>query len=96
VGNLSFYTTADMLMEVFEEFGEVRDCYIPEDPVNGNSRGFGFITMDKDAAASSIDSLDGCELDGRIINVNEAKPRAAKKYESDEKEKESSGDDLGP
>jgi hypothetical protein len=49
--------------------------------------------MDKDAATSSIDGVDGRELDGRIIAVNEAKPRAAKKEEDEGNE--SSGDDLG-
>ena len=75
VGNLSFYTTGETLSEVFQEFGTVHDCYIPTDIENGNSRGFGFISLDKEAAEAAIDALDGCELDGRMITVNEAKPR---------------------
>ena len=63
------------MTEVFEEFGDVHDCYIPEDPSTGNSRGFGFITMDNEAALDAIDGLDGCELDGRMIAVNAARPR---------------------
>jgi RNA recognition motif-containing protein len=75
VGNLSFYTTEETLTEVFEEFGEVFDCYIPEDPDRGSSRGFGFVTMENGAGAEAIDALDGCELDGRIIAVNEAQAK---------------------
>lgn len=75
VGNLSFYTVRDTLKEIFEEFGVVHDCYMPEDAATGGSRGFGFVTMDKDAAATAIDQLDGCEVDGRIIGVNEAQPK---------------------
>ena len=72
VGNLSFFTSEETLTEVFEEFGEVRDCYIPQDVERGGSRGFGFITMDPEAANEAIDALNGCELDGRPISVNEA------------------------
>jgi nucleolin len=75
VGNLSFYTVVETLTELFEEFGTVIDCYLPEDPATGGSRGFGFVTMDKDSAFGAIDELDGCELDGRIIRVNEAQPK---------------------
>ena len=53
--------------------------HIPFDVNNGNSRGFGFITMDKEAAESAVDSLDGIELDGRIISVNEARARGPPK-----------------
>lgn len=75
IGNLSFYTVADTLAELFQEFGTVHDCYLPEDSTTGGSRGFGFVTMDRDDALSAIDELDGCELDGRIIRVNEAQPK---------------------
>lgn len=86
VGNLAFHTSGDTLTEVFEEFGKVHDCYIPEDPVTSNSRGFGFITMDIDAASMAVEQLDGCELDGRIITCNEAKPRAPAGTTEDEDE----------
>ena len=81
-------------MEVFEEFGPVHDCYIPEDAERGGSRGFGFVTMDADAATEAVDALDGCELDGRIIAVNEAqaKRRTRGDYEKDSEE----GDDFEP
>ena len=90
VGNLSFFTQGETLEEVFEEFGTVVDCYIPTDMNNGNSRGFGFVTMEKDAAYAAIDALDGCELDGRMISVNEAKPRGAKRDTFNDK-----SDDFG-
>jgi RNA recognition motif-containing protein len=77
VGNLSFYTVPDTLYQVFEEFGTVHDCYFPEDTETGGSRGFAFITMDKEAAMNAINEIDGCELDGRMIRVNEAQPKGS-------------------
>lgn len=67
----------DTLRELFEEFGEVHDCYMPEDPETGGSRGFGFVTLDKEVSEAAIDATNGCELDGRIIRVNEAQPKGA-------------------
>lgn len=75
VGNLSFYTTLDTVHNFFSEYGTVYDCYLPEDRETGGSRGFAFVTMDKEGATTAIDELDGYELDGRIIRVNEAQPR---------------------
>ena len=75
VGNLAFDTDVEILTEVFGEFGDVLDCYMPEDPVRGGSRGFGFVTMARDNALEAINELDGCELDGRFIRVNEAMPK---------------------
>jgi len=75
IGNLSFYTVVETLSELFQEFGTVHDCYLPEDPATGGSRGFGFVTMEKDDALRAIEELDGCEIDGRIIRVNEAQPK---------------------
>lgn len=77
IGNLSFYTVPDTLHELFEEFGEVHDCYLPEDPETGGSRGFGFVTLDKDAADAAIKATNGLELDGRMIRVNAAQPKGA-------------------
>ena len=51
------------------------DCYMPEDAETGESRGFGFVTLDKEAAESAVKETDGCELDGRIIRVNDAQPK---------------------
>lgn len=89
VGNLSFDTNEETLVEVFEEFGDVYDCYIPQDQERGGSRGFGFITMDADASNEAVDALDGCELDGRIIAVNPAKTKGApRKFDDEEEEAE--------
>jgi RNA recognition motif-containing protein len=75
IGNLSFYTVGETLKEIFEEFGQVYDCYLPEDPTTGGTRGFGFVTMAREDALNAISELDGCEVDGRVIRVNEAKPK---------------------
>lgn len=75
VGNLSFYTVRETLQEIFEEFGTVIDCYMPEDPETGGTRGFGFVTMDKAAADRAVAEIDGCEVDGRMIRVNVAQPK---------------------
>lgn len=83
IGNLSFYTVADTLWSVFAEFGTVHDCYLPMDRNTGTSRGFGFVTMDKEAAQAAIDEIDGCEIDGRVIRVNEAQPKGSKELEDD-------------
>ena len=86
IGNLSFYTVAETLKEIFEEFGAVFDCYLPEDPGTGGTRGFGFITMGKEDAMNAISELDGCEVDGRVIRVNEAKPKGKSNSMSNEEE----------
>lgn len=75
VGNLSFYTVKETLEDIFGEFGEVIDCYIPEDPSRGGSRGFGFVTMPTGDALRAVEEVDGCEVDGRVIRVNEAQPK---------------------
>lgn len=76
VGNLSFTTTEAALREAFAEHGTVTSARIITDRDTGRSRGFGFVEM-SDAAAgqAAIDALDGQELDGRTLNVNEARPR---------------------
>jgi RNA recognition motif-containing protein len=75
IGNLSFYTIPDTLIDAFSEFGTVHDCYLPEDPATGASRGFGFVTMDKESALQAVAELDGCEIDGRKVRVNQAQPK---------------------
>lgn len=93
IGNLSFHTSDGTLSEVFSEFGEVNDCYIPRDIDSNNSRGFGFVTMARAAGGDAIDALDGCELDGRIISVNEAKPRESVKPADTDDENAPEGED---
>jgi len=77
VGNLSFQTDENGLRAAFSEFGEVEDANIILDRETGRSRGFGFVTMPDDAEArAAIDALNGADLDGRSLRVNEAQPRA--------------------
>jgi RNA recognition motif-containing protein len=76
VGNLPYRITEDELRATFEEFGEVSSCTIVKDKVSGQSKGFGFLEMPESSAGeAAINSLNGRELMGRKINVNEARPR---------------------
>jgi cold-inducible RNA-binding protein len=76
VGNLSFTTTEADLKEAFQAFGEVSSCNIIKDKFSGESRGFGFVEMpNKDEAEKAISMLNGKDLKGRALKVNEAKPR---------------------
>lgn len=74
VGNLSYQTTSDDLREAFEEFGEVTSAQVIMDRETGRSRGFGFVEMSS-GAESAVSALNGTELHGRTITVNEARPR---------------------
>lgn len=77
VGNLSYDITEDELRAAFTEFGQVESASIITDKYSGQSKGFGFIEMpSKEEAQSAIDSLNGKELNGREIVVNEARPRS--------------------
>ncbi len=77
VGNLSREVTEDDLLEAFKEFGQVESVKIITDRVSGESREFGFVEMPAKAEAqSAINSLNGKELKGRTIKVNEARPRS--------------------
>lgn len=75
VGNLSYQTTESDLTDLFSQAGEVESATIVTDRDTGRSRGFAFIEMDKEAAAKAIQQFNGHELNGRAINVNEARPR---------------------
>lgn len=74
VGNLPFEADADELTELFQDFGTVNDCYMPEDRMTGRGRGFGFISMPTEDAEGAIEELDGFEFGGRMLRVNEAIP----------------------
>jgi RNA recognition motif-containing protein len=77
VGNLSRETTEDDLRQAFEAFGQVENVNIIKDRFSGESRGFGFVEMpSKDEAQTAIEEMNGKDLQGRALNVNEAKPRA--------------------
>ena len=76
VGNLSFSATEQDLQDAFGEIGTVESINIIEDRDTGRSRGFGFVEMSsKEEGQNAISQLDGTELDGRNLKVNEAKPR---------------------
>ena len=76
VGNLSFSTSTQDLEKMFGEIGTVESTNIIEDRETGRSRGFGFIEMSsKEEGQNAIATLNGKEIDGRALTVNEAKPR---------------------
>ena len=76
VGNLAFSATDQDIRQLFEPYGEVDTIRIITDRDTGTPRGFGFVDMpDSRAAQSAIQGLQGKELGGRTLNVNEAKPR---------------------
>ena len=74
VGNLAFATTSDDLRDAFSEFGTVSSATVITDRETGRSRGFGFVEME-DGAEQAIEAMNGKELGGRTLNVNEARPR---------------------
>ena len=76
VGNLSFNTSNQDLIELFSASGTVSSANIVEDRETGRSRGFAFVEMaSSEDAQNAISALDGQEVDGRTLKVNEAKPR---------------------
>ena len=77
VGNLLREVTEDDLRKAFEAFGQVTSASIIKDKYSGESRGFGFVEMPAKAEAqSAISGLNGKELKGQVLNINEARPRA--------------------
>lgn len=75
VGNLPWSTKAEDLSEAFSQFGEVVSSRIITDKVTGRSRGFGFVEVSDEHADDMIEKMNGANLGGRAITVNEAKPR---------------------
>jgi len=76
VGNLSFNTTEDGLRDYFAAKGEVESAVVIKDRETGRSRGFGFVEMpSNDDGNDAISSLNGQELDGRALKINEARPK---------------------
>ena len=77
VGNLSYEVTDMTIREAFESFGEVTSARVIKDKFSGQSRGFGFVEMPgQSQAQTAIKSLNGKELLGKSISVNEARPRS--------------------
>ena len=76
VGNLAFETTENDLQDLFEQHGQVGEVSLMMDRMTGKSRGFAFVTMnDKAQAEAAMAALNGTELAGRALNINEARPR---------------------
>jgi RNA recognition motif-containing protein len=76
VGNLTFKTTSQELQQLFSQAGTVESASVVEDRDTGRSRGFGFVEMaTAEEATSAIEQFNGKDLGGRLLTVNEAKPR---------------------
>ena len=76
VGNMSFQTTESELRSLFEPFGEITRINVVTDRDTGRARGFAFVEMTNDGeAAGAISALNGKEVAGRALNVNEARPK---------------------
>ena len=83
VSNIAFNATTDDLRQLFESYGAVDKVNIITDRDTGQSRGFGFVEMpDSTAAKAAMQGLNGKELDGRALTVNEAKPREPRREPS--------------
>lgn len=76
VGNLPWGTKPEELEEAFKSHGEVFGSRIITDRETGRSRGFGFVEVDDNAAEKMIEVMNGAEFQGRVLTVNEAKPKA--------------------
>ncbi|AWI08985.1 RNA recognition motif domain-containing protein [Ereboglobus luteus] len=76
VGNMSFKTTEDELRAAFGQFGSVTDVYVAMDKMSGRPRGFAFVTMGTpEEAKLAAEKMNGVDLGGRTLTVNEARPK---------------------
>ena len=76
VGNLAYSTNDESLRSAFAAYGEVASARVVSDRMTGRSKGFGFVEMpDRTQAQAAIDALNGKELDGRTLRVNESQPK---------------------
>ena len=75
VGNLAFDTDEENVRKLFEQYGKVVDCFLPTDRETGKVRGFAFVTMPAADAEVACNKLNGFEMDGRALRVNEAQPK---------------------
>ena len=81
VGNLSFNTTENDLQDAFGAHGTVASVDLIMDKMSGRSRGFAFVTMDsEESAKAAITAMNGAQLDGRPLTVNEARPREERPF----------------
>lgn len=74
VGNLSYGVNNDQLARLFAEFGEVVSAVVIMDRQTNRSKGFGFVELNDEAAEKAIKAMDGKEIEGRTLKVNEARP----------------------
>src|SRR5438270_9752034 len=74
VGNISFQTTSEDLVEAFSQFGTVTSAQVVTDRETGRSRGFAFVEM-SDGADAAVQAMNGADFGGRTLTVNEARPR---------------------
>ncbi len=76
IGNMSFNTTEDGLRTAFGQFGTLTDVYIANDRETGRPRGFAFVTFSSEQESkAAIEKMNGADLDGRQLTVNEARPK---------------------
>jgi RNA recognition motif-containing protein len=75
VGNLPYSATEEEIKQLFEQYGPVNSCALITDRETGQPRGFGFVEMEGDGADAAIRALDGADMGGRNLKVNEARPR---------------------
>jgi cold-inducible RNA-binding protein len=76
VGNLSFNATQEQLRDLFAAHGTVAEVDVIKDKFSGRPRGFAFVTMEtKEAADAAVQAINGKDIDGRALTVNEARPR---------------------
>ena len=76
IGNMNYRTTEDDINSLFSKYGEVESVKLISDRETGRAKGFGFVTMNDDAAAKeAIEALNEKEFEGRTLRINEAKPR---------------------
>ncbi len=80
VGNLSFQTTESDVTSVFEQCGAVESVSIITDRDTGRSKGFGFVVMEEEGANKAIATLNGSQLNGRALTVNEARPMVKRDF----------------
>ena len=75
IGNLPFTASEDDVRDLFATYGDVQSVALPSDRDTGRKRGFGFVEMPDEEARKAIEGLDGVDFGGRMLRVNEAKPR---------------------
>ena len=76
VGNIPFSVSEDELQNLFAEYGDVQSVKFINDRETGRFRGFAFVEMEDEGALAAIEALDGSDMSGRNLKVNEARPRA--------------------